>query len=69
MTNPAEATAKWLLTCLIHLSTMEAVIVVTRGVTRMSQMQLDVAGLGHCAVDYLGVVGRYPEVDSKIELS
>ena len=32
-------------------------------------MQLEVVGLGHCAVDYLGVVGRYPEVDSKIELS
>lgn len=32
-------------------------------------MQLDVAGLGHCAVDYLGVVERYPEVDSKVELS
>ena len=32
-------------------------------------MQLDVVGLGHCAVDYLGVLGRYPEVDSKTELS
>jgi sulfofructose kinase len=32
-------------------------------------MQVDVVGLGHCAVDYLGVVERYPEMDSKIELS
>ncbi len=32
-------------------------------------MQLDVIGLGHCAVDYVGVVERYPDVDSKIELS
>lgn len=32
-------------------------------------MQLDVVGLGHCAVDCLGVVERYPDVDSKTELS
>jgi sulfofructose kinase len=35
----------------------------------MSEMQLDVVGLGHCAVDYLGVVERYPDMDSKTELS
>jgi len=26
-------------------------------------------GVGHCAVDYLGVVPRYPEVDTKQEVS
>jgi len=28
----------------------------------------DVVGLGYCAVDYLGIVPRYPEIDVKIEL-
>jgi sulfofructose kinase len=28
-----------------------------------------VVGVGHCAVDYLGVVPRYPEVDSKEEIA
>jgi ribokinase len=32
-------------------------------------MAVDVVGVGHAAVDYLGVVSRYPVVDTKIELS
>lgn len=28
-----------------------------------------VVGVGHCAVDYLGVVPRYPDVDTKVEVS
>jgi len=32
-------------------------------------MTFDVVGVGHGAVDYLGVVERYPELDSKVELS
>lgn len=32
-------------------------------------MSFDVVGVGHAAVDYLGVVPRYPDVDTKIELS
>jgi sulfofructose kinase len=32
-------------------------------------MPFDVVGVGHCAVDYLGMVERYPSVDSKTEMS
>ncbi len=32
-------------------------------------MTFDVIGVGHAAVDYLGVVERYPELDTKVELS
>lgn len=32
-------------------------------------MAFDVVGVGHCAVDYLGMVERYPDMDSKVELS
>ncbi len=32
-------------------------------------MPFDVVGIGHCAVDYLGIVERYPDMDSKVELS
>jgi len=32
-------------------------------------MAFDVIGVGHCAVDYLGMLERYPDVDSKTELS
>src|SRR5688572_6053879 len=28
-----------------------------------------VVGVGHCAIDYLGVCDRYPEVDAKVEVS
>ena len=31
-------------------------------------MAFEVVGVGHCAVDYLGLMERYPEVDSKVEL-
>jgi len=31
-------------------------------------MKFDVVGLGHSAVDYLGVVPRYPALDEKIEM-
>ncbi|HUV05962.1 MAG TPA: PfkB family carbohydrate kinase, partial [Armatimonadota bacterium] len=30
--------------------------------------RFDVVGLGYCAVDYLGVVARYPELDEKIQI-
>jgi ribokinase len=32
-------------------------------------MSFDVVGVGHCTVDYLGVLERYPQVDTKVELS
>ena len=32
-------------------------------------MAFEVIGVGHCAVDYLGMIERYPDVDSKTELS
>lgn len=32
-------------------------------------MPFEVVGVGHCTVDYLGVVERYPEADAKTELS
>ncbi len=32
-------------------------------------MPFEVVGVGHAAVDYLGVVPRYPGVDTKVELS
>ncbi len=32
-------------------------------------MSFEVVGIGHCTVDTLGKVGRYPEADSKVELS
>ena len=32
-------------------------------------MSFDVVGVGHATVDYLGSVARYPDVDTKVELS
>ena len=29
---------------------------------------MDVIGLGHCAIDYLGTIPIYPDVDSKVEI-
>jgi ribokinase len=31
--------------------------------------EFDVVGLGYCAVDYLGIVPRYPELDEKMQMT
>jgi ribokinase len=36
---------------------------------RNEVMAYSVVGVGHAAVDYLGVVEKYPEIDTKIEIS
>ncbi len=32
-------------------------------------MNYDVVGLGQCCIDYLGVVGQYPDINEKSEIS
>ncbi len=32
-------------------------------------MNIDVVGLGQCCIDYLGVVGKYPDNNEKSEIS